>query len=165
MNGRQKPSTRLLKAATEETAFSLVELSLVMLVIAILIAITVPSFLGAQEKAKDKDAQADLQIAIVTEEILRSDGNTYSEDLVALAEEEPSVVFELMDSSLAVPADTGKVYLDVAPPDGRLYLSSRSGGGDCFYLRSIPVGTGGPIRARDSSCDPAGTQTYSVDAW
>jgi type IV pilus assembly protein PilA len=47
----------------EEDGFTLIELMVVVLIIAILMAIAIPTFLGAQNKAKDRAAQANLKNA------------------------------------------------------------------------------------------------------
>jgi type IV pilus assembly protein PilA len=44
-----------------EDGFTLIELMVVVLIIAILMAIAIPTFLGAQNKAKDRAAQANLK--------------------------------------------------------------------------------------------------------
>ncbi len=45
----------------DESGFTLIELMVVVLIIAILIAIAIPTFLGAQNKAKDRAAQSSLR--------------------------------------------------------------------------------------------------------
>ncbi|MGZ4792162.1 MAG: prepilin-type N-terminal cleavage/methylation domain-containing protein, partial [Ilumatobacteraceae bacterium] len=47
----------------EDKGFTLIELMVVVLIIAILLAIAIPTFLGAQNKAKDRSAQSSARNA------------------------------------------------------------------------------------------------------
>ena len=47
-----------------DDGFTLIELMVVVLIIAILIAIAIPTFLGAQNRARDRGAQSDLRNGI-----------------------------------------------------------------------------------------------------
>jgi type IV pilus assembly protein PilA len=57
----------------EEDGFTLIELMVVVLIIAILMAIAIPTFLGAQNKAKDRAAQSDLRNAITAVRTIATD--------------------------------------------------------------------------------------------
>src|ERR1044072_4661028 len=54
----------------EEEGFTLIELMVVVLFIAILIAIAIPTFLGAQNRARDRGAQSDLRNALTAAKTL-----------------------------------------------------------------------------------------------
>src|SRR5438445_8494415 len=51
----------------DEEGFTLIELMVVVLIIAILIAIAIPTFLGARSRAQDKQAQSNLRNALTAE--------------------------------------------------------------------------------------------------
>lgn len=53
-----------LKAARTEAGFTLIELAVVLLVVAVLIAIAIPILLGASHSANDRAAQSNLSNAI-----------------------------------------------------------------------------------------------------
>ena len=57
----------------DEDGFTLIELMVVVLIIAILIAIAIPTFLGAQDRARDRGAQSDLRNAITAAKTIATD--------------------------------------------------------------------------------------------
>jgi type IV pilus assembly protein PilA len=62
---------------TDERGFTLIELLLVILIIAILAAVAIPSFLDQQNKAHDVAAETTLATAYRAMEIYRVDNGTY----------------------------------------------------------------------------------------
>ncbi len=67
----------------EDKGFTLIELMVVVLIIAILLAIAIPTFLGAQNKAKDRSAQSSARNALTTAKTLYADAGTYTDASVA----------------------------------------------------------------------------------
>src|SRR5581483_666826 len=62
----------------------LIELMVVVLIIAILLAIAIPTFLGARTKAQDRAAQSDLRNALTAEKTFYVDGQAYTGSSSAL---------------------------------------------------------------------------------
>jgi type IV pilus assembly protein PilA len=60
-----------------EEGFTLIELMVVVLIIAILLAIAVPTFLGARERAQNTGARADLRNAMVAAQVHYSETEDY----------------------------------------------------------------------------------------
>ncbi len=82
-----------LRNKQREDGFTLIELMVVVLIIAILIAIAVPTFLGARERAQDKAAQSDLRNALTAAKVLYTDNQSYDQTAANLAAVEPSLSF------------------------------------------------------------------------
>src|SRR3954465_11256839 len=74
-----------------EDGFTLIELMVVVLIIAVLLAIAIPTFLGAREKAQNRAAQSALRNALAAEKTFYTDGGAFSTDASALHAVEPNL--------------------------------------------------------------------------
>ena len=62
----------------DESAFSLIELLVVLIIIGVLLAIAIPSYLGFQKKAQQTAAMSDVRSATPDAEAYYSDNNSYA---------------------------------------------------------------------------------------
>ncbi len=125
----------------DEEGFTLIELMVVVLIIAILLAIAIPTFLGARTRAQDRAAQSNIRNALTAEKTFYTDQQAYGDpavatNLTALQGIEPAIGWT---AGLAVA--TGKLGVTatavnslVAPTIlDQLVLSAKSASGTCFY--------------------------------
>jgi type IV pilus assembly protein PilA len=125
-----------------EDGFTLVELLTVVLIIAILIAIAIPMFLGARTRAQDRGAQANVRHALTAEHIVYTDNQQFSATSSTLTATEPRLVYVS-----GVPArDTDEVYVATNAAFDEVVLGVQSGSGKCFWLRQASPSAAGLLR-------------------
>ena len=155
------------QARSTDDGFTLIELMVVVLIIAILLAIAIPTFLGAQNKAKDRSAQSSVRNALTAAKTIYSDTSLYtSATLVELEAVEPSLEY------LAT-ASTGPKVISVVTTATGFYAAALSATGTCFYLTDVVSAGGGTQFGKDDTTPtctaaiaqtPAGAFTYA-DNW
>lgn len=115
----------------DEDGFTLIELMVVVLIIAILLAIAIPTFLGAQDRARDRGAQSDLRNALTAAKTLATDeaglfmSGATAIDAADMELAEPSLTF-----GTAADTDTISVTTEAAGANILLVTESES---DTFY--------------------------------
>ena len=136
-----------------EEGFTLIELMVVVLIIAILIASASPQFLGARSRAQDRAAQASLRNALTAAKTAYTDVNSYgqatSADLPAI---EPSLTYVAAGVASADTTVNGATVqsfkvvsvsvTSVVAGDNQVWSAAAlSKSGKCFWIKDIATGT------------------------
>jgi type IV pilus assembly protein PilA len=127
-----------LERGREEGGFTLIELMVVVLIIAILIAIAIPTFLGARRRAQDKQAQSNLRNALTAEKTFYVDNQAYTDDNGVLGGLESALQWGNQDASVRGVEVAGLFLLEVA--DDSVVLRSDSKSGQIFCLADVAAG-------------------------
>jgi type IV pilus assembly protein PilA len=128
----------LRKRMQDDKGFTLIELMVVVLIIAILIAIAIPTFLGLRTRAQDRAAQSDLRNALTAAKAIYTDDEAYTNasDTVAMDAVEPSLDF----TNGASVAPTYQVSIDST--DTEFAAARLSASGECFWIHEVATNPG-----------------------
>ena len=117
---RQRINTR------DESGFTLIELLVVLIIIGILLAIAVPSYLGFRDKAQATAAASDVREAVPSAEAFYSDNGTYVGLDAASTATVPGI-------SYYDPASAAKLSIDASQLSGTSYCIYATSGGSTYY--------------------------------
>jgi type IV pilus assembly protein PilA len=148
---------KLRNRAEDEKGFTLIELLVVILIIGILAAVAIPTFLNQRGKAYDSNAQTVAKDAQIAEETYASSNNgTYTTSLTALQAIDPSLnnVGQAGNPSMTISTPIGDNYSIVATAattGDNFTLSETTAGADSF---TCTAGTGG---GQPGACSTGGS--------
>jgi type II secretory pathway pseudopilin PulG len=127
---------RLRALHEEESGFTIIELMTVIVTIAVLLTMAIPTFLTAKERAMDRLAMADLQVALSAAKAVYTDNVTYTGVTLAMMQTaEPGIDWAPATTSSAS-SNSYAVSFRVWNY-GEINVARMSESGVCFYLRTI----------------------------
>ncbi len=144
-----------------DEGFTLIELMVVVMIIAVLIAIAIPSFLGFRKSAQDRSAQSEIRNVLLSEKAYWLDNGDYTETAADITAFEPNANIHATDPAVGVVIDLRDTDADV------LCITRTSESGNSFSVwESASGGTYyGATNLTTADCPAAAPAGYAQGGW
>lgn len=120
-----------------DEGFTLIELMVVVLIIAILLAVAIPTFLGARNRANDRAAQSQARNALTVELVYYSDNQEFTQLPSDLREVDSSLDYTTFPETMVPGRNIYVTVFQTNRADDTVILGTKSHTGTCFWLRQI----------------------------
>jgi type IV pilus assembly protein PilA len=155
----------------DDKGFTLIELMVVVLIIAILIAIAIPTFLGLRRRAQDRAAQSDLRNTLTNAKAFFADTEDYSTvTAAALTAQEPSLTFvdaataSASGNNYAVSVNVGQTNI----ANDTFSAARLSASNMCFWIKDIGTtnpSVGGTFYGSGGTCTGTAAMAAAAPKW
>ena len=145
--------------ARGDEGFTLVEIMVVVLVIGILLAIGIPTFLGARERAQDRSAQTSLRTGQTSATVLFTDDTSFTDaTTTALAASEPSLSWVAAGTAST---DDSEVSVAFTTDGTEWGAATMSASGTCYFIH-LDSGAATTYGSTTTASNCTGTQALSA---
>ncbi len=141
--------------------FTLIELMVVVMIIAVLIAIAIPSFLGFRKSAQDRSAQSDIRNVLLSEKAFWLQAGDYTQTAANITALEPNARIHATDPALGVFIDLNGTNNDI------VCIVRTAASGNTFSIwESSTAGTFyGATHLSAADCPAAAPAGYTQGGW